>query len=189
MLGLMAISVNTHFGPWTEEDLTGLPDVARGYELLEGTLLVKPLSGAPHQVVSGKLTSLLATMASPGQMVLQAMGVRLPGNTMLIPDVFVGNREVLLANTSGILDPTDVILVAEIVSPGSKIMDRLTKPALYADAGIPYYWRVELENGPAVFAYGLEGGRYVERGSTRPGERLTLNEPFAVSFDPADLSP
>lgn len=185
----MAIAAGTHFGPWSEEDLVGLPDEARGYELLEGTLLVNPPPGVPHQGVSWLLTGLLRAAAGPDVMVVQELGVRLPDRTMLIPDVLVGNRELLLPNTSGILDPTDVILVAEIVSPGSKIMDRLTKPALYADAGIPYYWRVELENGPAVFAYGLEGGRYVERGSARPGERLTLNKPFAVSFDPADLRP
>ena len=185
----MAIAAGTHFGPWSEEDLVGLPDEARGYELLEGTLLVNPPPGARHQSVNRKLANLLEDAAGPALMVVEVMGVRLPDNTMLIPDVLVGSRELVLPNTSGILEPTDVILVAEIVSPGSKVMDRLTKPALYADAGIPSYWRVELEDGPAIFAYGLEGGRYVERGSARPGERLTLNEPFTVTIDPADLSP
>jgi Uma2 family endonuclease len=189
MLGAMAIAAGTHFGPWSEEDLVGLPDEARGYELLEGTLLVNPPPGGAHQAVSWMLTGLLRAAAGPDLMVVQELGVRLPDNTMFIPDVLVANREVVLANTSGILDPTDVTLVAEIVSPGSRIMDRLAKPAAYAAAGIPSFWRVELKNGPVIFAYSLEEGRYVEVGAARSGERLTVNEPFPVSIDPADLQP
>ena len=185
----MAIAAGTHFGPWSEEDLVGLPDEARGYELLEGTLLVNPPPGGPHQMVSWMLTGLLRAAAGAELIVVEAMGVHLPDNTMLIPDVLVASRGIVLANTSGILDPADITLVAEIVSPVSKIMDRVTKPALYAGAGIPSFWRVELEDGPIIFAYGLEQGRYVEVGAARPGERLTLNEPFAVSIDPADLQP
>jgi len=189
MLGAMAIVAGTHFGPWHEEDLGGLPDEARGYELLEGTLLVNPPPGGRHQAVSRKLANLLEAAVGSGLMAVQELGVRLPDNTMFIPDVLVANREVVLANTSGILDPTDVTLVAEIVSPGSRIMDRLTKPAAYAGVGIPSYWRIELENGPVIFAFGLEGGRYVELGAARPGEQLVVNEPFAVSIDPAELQP
>lgn len=185
----MAIAAGTHFGPWSEEDLIGLPDEARGYELLEGSLLVNPPPGGQHQAVSRKLANLLEAAAGPGLMAVQELGVRLPNNTMFIPDVLVARREVVLANTSGILGPTAITLVAEIVSPGSQIMDRLTKPATYAGAGIPSFWRVELKDGPIVFAYRLEQGRYVELGVARPGEQLTVNEPFPVSIDPADLQP
>jgi Uma2 family endonuclease len=68
----------------------------------------------------------------------------------------------VLADQSGILDASAVLLVAEIVSPRSRAIDRLTKPPLYAQAGIPSLWRVELEEGPSVFAYRLEDGHYVE---------------------------
>jgi Uma2 family endonuclease len=189
MLEAMAVAAGTHYGPWSEEDLIGLPDQARGYELLEGILLVNPPPGGAHQAISRKLANLLEAAAGPGLMAVQELGVRLPDNTMFIPDVLVANREVVLANTSGILDPTDVTLVAEIVSPGSRIMDRLTKPAAYAGVGIPSFWRVEIEDGLVIFAYGLEGGRYVELGAARLGERLTISEPFAVSINPADLQP
>src|SRR5579883_1412973 len=110
MLGAMAIVAGTHFGPWHEEDLGGLPDEARGYELLEGTLLVNPPPGGRHQAVSRKLANLLEAAVGSGLMAVQELGVRLPDNTMFIPDVLVANREVVLANTSGILDPTDVTL-------------------------------------------------------------------------------
>ncbi|HEY4939068.1 MAG TPA: Uma2 family endonuclease [Actinomycetota bacterium] len=189
MLGRMAIAAGTHFGPWSEEDLVGLPDETRGYELLEGTLLVNPPPGGPHQRASGKLFALLDAITTPDYTVVEGMGVRLPGNTMFIPDVLVARRDAVLAYTSGILDPPDVALVVEIVSPGSRIMDRVSKPAVYAGVGIISFWRVELKDGPAIFAYRLEQGRYLEAGSARPGERLVAAEPFAVSIDPADLRP
>jgi Uma2 family endonuclease len=121
--------------------------------------------------------------------VVEAVGVRLPDNTVFIPDVLVAVRDVALAADSGILDAGAVVLVVEIVSPGSRTTDRLTKPDVYARAGIPSFWRVELEGGPVLFAYRLEQGRYVEVGSAQPGERLALNDPFLVSVDPADLRP
>jgi hypothetical protein len=36
-----------------------------------------------------------------------------------------------------------VVLAVEVVSPSSTTHDRFIKPALYAEAGIPSYWRVE----------------------------------------------
>ncbi|SCG74694.1 Uma2 family endonuclease [Micromonospora humi] len=41
------------------------------------------------------------------------------------------------------LHAADVALVVEIESPSSRRYDRLIKPTLYAEAGIPHYWRVE----------------------------------------------
>lgn len=189
MLKRMAIAAPKHFGPWSEEDLVDLPDEARGYELLEGSLLVNPPPGGPHQRASGKLFALLDAIPTHDLTVVETLGIRLPGNTLFIPDVLVARRDAVLANTSGILDPGDVALVVEIVSPGSRIMDRVSKPAVYAAAGIPSFWRVELEAGPAIFAYRLEQSRYVEAGSGRPGEPLVADEPFAVALDPADLRP
>jgi hypothetical protein len=128
---------------------------------------------------------------------------RLKRLTPVFTSLFLTVRDVVLANHSGILDPADVSLVVEIVSPGSRTTDRLTKPALYARAGIASFWRVELDEGPAIFAYRLEQDRYrleqdryrleqdryAEAGSARPGERLVVTEPYALSLDPADLRP
>jgi hypothetical protein len=42
------------------------------------------------------------------------------------------------------------------VSPTSTSMDRITKPALFATAGIPYYWRIETNDGIAVHTYKID---------------------------------
>ena len=185
----MAMALDAHFGPWSEEDLAGLPENMRRCELLDGALLVNPPPAVPHQSVSLRLAGALQAAATPQFLVVEAVGVRLPDATVFVPDVLVVSRDVGLANRSGILDPGAVALVVEIVSPGSRTADRITKPALYARAGIPWFWRVELEDGPAVFAYRLEEGRYVPAGSAGPAERLAVTEPFAVSLNPADLLP
>jgi hypothetical protein len=72
-------------------------------------------------------------------------------------------------------------------SRGSRTTDRLTKPAVYARAGITSFWRVELEDGPAIFAYRLALGDLRRGWISSPWERLVLNEPFPCSLDPGDL--
>jgi Uma2 family endonuclease len=185
----MATAIDTHFGPWSEEDLVGLPESMPRCELLEGTLLVNPPAAVPHQAVSRRLANLLELACTAELIVVEAVGVRLPDNTVFIPDVLVVARDVGLADSSGILDSAAVALAVEIVSPGSRTADRFTKPAVYARAGIPSFWRVELEDDPGVFAYRLEQGRYVVAGTARPGERLVVSKPFPVSIDPAHLRP
>jgi len=36
------------------------------------------------------------------------------------------------------------------------LSDRVMKPALYAKAGIPFYWMIEIDGGLSVHAYSLD---------------------------------
>jgi Uma2 family endonuclease len=85
-----------------------------------------------------------------------------------------------------------VVLAVEVVSPGSRAMDRFTKPGLYAGAGIPYYWRVERGEGdlPEVFEF----WRHPETGVYAPAPdrahhvgRLKTELPFPIEIDLARL--
>jgi Uma2 family endonuclease len=176
-----------HVGPWTEEDLLGLPDDGQRHEILEGSLVVSPPPAGQHQGAASRLLRRLAEHAPPRLEVVEALGVRAPAGSILVPDVLVVESEALWANGSGILEPSAVHLVVEIVSPGSVTMDRLSKPALYAQARIPSFWRVELGQGPSVFAHRLEGGSYVAEASAAPGGRLVVQRPFPVDLDPGEL--
>ena len=184
----MAVAVSGHFGPWTEADLLALPDDAQRYELLEGSLVVKPPPTVGHQRVAKRLTRLLDG-AAPGFEAVEAVGVRVADGTLFVPDVVVAGTDALEAAGSGVLDAAAALLVVEVVSPSSRTQDRITKPALYAVAGIPAYWRVEQEDGPVVHVFRLVGSSYSEVGSAGPGGRLELTEPFPISFDPAQLRP
>jgi Uma2 family endonuclease len=184
----MATPAAAHVGPWTERDLLGLPDDGQRHELLEGRLLVSPPPAGRHQGVADRLHRLLANAAPTQLQTVEALGVRIPGGSLLVPDVMVADAEAVWADDSGVLDPDHVRLVVEIVSPGSVTMDRLTKPALYARAGIPALWRVELgDRGPAVVTSRLASGAYVEEGTARPGRPLAATWPFPVRLDPAEL--
>jgi Uma2 family endonuclease len=51
--------------------------------------------------------------------------------------------------------PEQASLLVEVVSANTKRTDRFDKPAEYAAACVPNYWRVELEPVVHVYAYRL----------------------------------
>ena len=65
-----------------------------------------------------------------------------------------------------------MLLAVEVVSPASRRMDRMIKPSVLAEAGVPAYWRVELEGAgtPSVVVYELAGAVYREVTTVRSGE-------------------
>src|ERR1022692_2357621 len=81
-----------------------------------------------------------------------------------------------------------VLAVAGVVSPSTVSMDRAIKPVMYAEAGIPVYWRGELHDTPRIVACSLSRGRYVTRTTLVAGTPGRITRPFAVELDPADLT-
>ena len=175
----------SHEGPWTEEDLVGLPDDGQRYELLEGALLVSPPPAPRHQRVSFKLARVLDDQAPPELVVLEAIGVRHPSG-VFIPDLLVADRRAAAVNTSGILDSAAVRMVVEIVSPGSRLMDHTAKPAAYQTAGIQCFWLVELQDDVTIRAYDWHEGVYAPAG-VMAGQPMEVATPFQLIVDPADL--
>jgi Uma2 family endonuclease len=53
-----------------------------------------------------------------------------------------------------------VLLVIEIVSPGSEGVDLITKRREYAAAGIPQYWIVDQDAPQTVTMHRLDTGEY-----------------------------
>jgi len=99
------------------------------------------------------------------------------------PDVLVYRREAVGHRWAG---PADTLLAVEIVSPGSISTDRVAKPAQYAAAGIPYYWRIELD--PLVLvAHVLDGDSYRVAGTFT--DEVVLAEPVSLRFRLSDLLP
>lgn len=102
--------------------------------------------GALHQRFTDRLRTLLESVAPAGVEVLTGVGVRLrDDDTGFVPDVVVrrgGDPDAV------VFEPKDLLAVVEVVSPGSRRKDRISKPAEYAAAAIPCYWRVELDESP-----------------------------------------
>jgi Uma2 family endonuclease len=77
-------------------------------------------------------------------------------------------------------------VAVEVESPGSRIEDRVTKPAIYAQHGIQHFWRVEQDPLQVVVHRLVSGDAYV---AERPTDRLAVAEPFPVDVSLADLLP
>jgi Uma2 family endonuclease len=174
---------------FTVTDLYALPDDGMRHELIDGALLVSPPPDTQHQLIVTRLARLLAAAMPSDIEVLDGPGVRLGPDRVLQPDLVVGHRDALTAGAL-YLDARDVLAAVEVVSPSSIVIDRITKPTLYAETGIPVYIRIEraVLNAPVVYVCQLEGGTYREQASAHAGEILAIDKPFPVSFDPAVLS-
>lgn len=78
----------------------------------------------------------------------------------------------------------NTLLVVEIVSPTSKTIDRVAKPAKYAAAGIPNYWLMEIEDSRfEINVFELVGDTYRLAERMLPGVPATLVEPFPFEID------
>lgn len=189
----MSTALVEHTGPWTPDDVEALPDAGdhARYEVYEGgVLVVSPAPGVGHQRASYRLHRALAEAAiivGADVEVLEAVNVALPGGKLLVPDVVVVDAAVV-SETVARLPSEAVRAVVEVVSPSTVSIDRAVKPVLYAEAGIPVYWRVELHGTPRIVASSLSRGRYVTRTTLDAGTLGRITRPFPVELDPADLT-
>lgn len=128
-------------------------------ELVHGRLVVNAAPAPRHQRVADRLCRLLDDAVAPhGLEALTAVGVRV-GQLGYIPDIVVCTP---VDDDAVTIDSATVTLVAEVVSPSTAKTDRLEKPAAYAAAGIPVYWRIELAPGapPVIYCYELDNDVY-----------------------------
>ncbi|MFF0453621.1 Uma2 family endonuclease [Nocardia africana] len=179
---------------WTSADLAHLPENGIRYEVLNGQLIVDAAPKPRHQVVMQWLLVELLTKAPKDVWVMSGVGV-LVGDDEPIPDLIVGTGTRPMDDRG--VPVQQVLLAVEIVSGSTTLQDRMAKPAFYADAGIPNYWRVEInsfkgrlpgEELPVLFAYALGEDRayeLVQRAAA--GAEVTLHAPFEFAVDPATL--
>ncbi|GEM31049.1 hypothetical protein NN3_20560 [Nocardia neocaledoniensis NBRC 108232] len=132
----------------------------RKIELAEGVLAVSPRPTSIHQRVIIRLATQLNSQL-PAE--LEALGEvevvieETPPPTVRIPDVCVVPA---LDDAVVRWDATDVLLAVEILSPGTRRTDRITKFAEYAEAGIEHYWLVDIEAPASITAYRLVADQY-----------------------------
>jgi Uma2 family endonuclease len=173
--------------PWTVEDLLDLPDGR--YEILDGSLLVSPVPTNGHAYTTDALTDLLKRQA-PAGVVVFAVGVGLlvrGGASYFVPDVLVFRRRALDLPGRGI-EPDDALVAIEVLSPSNPGNDLFLKRREYAAAGIPRYWIVDREKQSITVLTLDESGReYIETAIVGSGERLRVEQPFPISFDPAQI--
>lgn len=158
---------------------------ARRWELSEGTLIMSPRPQLIHQEISKRLTRLLDDHLRDRMRVLPEIEVTTSSSfppSVRDPDIVV-IREAAFKRNATRVPAADVVLVVEIVSPGSRGMDHVMKLYEYAKAGIEHYWIVDAEapTGERFLSCRLDGDVY------RPvpvldGQRVQVREPVAMEF-------
>ncbi|MEU4599657.1 Uma2 family endonuclease [Nocardia sp. GTS18] len=181
---------------WTAADLDQLPDDGLRYEVLNGQLVVNAAPKPMHQWLIKRLTQVFDAVVPDDRLVLDGVGV-LIGDDEPIPDLMVVTGPI---DWHGRGVPVgQVELAVEVVSKSTTLQDRMVKPVLYAQAGIPTYWRFEInpfksrladERLPVLFAYSLGAdGEYTLTHRASAGAPVTVRVPFEVTFDPGALLP
>jgi len=119
------------------------------HEIIDGTLIVIPYAGLAHQSTVLRLCIALAGAAPAGVAVYPGANVRRLEaglESLLIPDVVVATAA---SADPTYLRPDEVLIAVEVVSPGSRTMDLVTKRATYAAWGVPAYLVVDPGAGTA----------------------------------------
>lgn len=111
-------------------------------ELIDGLLVVAEPQSAYHYTTIRFVARVLAQTFGAGWDVRTEAPVALDDNSVPEPDVAVVRGELLDYLTA---HPSDPVLVVE-VSLSSVALDRRHKSSLYARAGRPEYWIVDLVN-------------------------------------------
>lgn len=128
--------------PFTVDTLFELPDTGLRYEVLEGALVVVPPPEPIHNLAADRLRERFVRLLPTDAEAITNVAVRMPNGDGPVPDLLITTADPA-EHPRGV--PADLVhTVVEVVSPSNASDDRVKKAALYAAAGIPCYWRVEL---------------------------------------------
>ena len=131
---------------WTAEMVRALPDDGKRYELVSGELLVTPSPALPHQAAIAALFRRVDQFVRGGRigwLHLAPADISLGEDEVLQPDLFVVPRSDKAPRHWS--DVRSLLLVIEVLSPGTARYDRLTKRRRYQHARVPEYWIVDLD--------------------------------------------
>ena len=128
-----------------------------GIEIVDGMVVASPSASKRHNRLARLLANALDEAAGPEWNADTDFDVRLQDVplTNRRPDVTVYRADTIDVSPTR---PEHVLLLVEVVSPGSETTDRVVKLDQYARAGVPFYWRVEqaATGLPIVYTYLLD---------------------------------
>jgi Uma2 family endonuclease len=165
------------YDSWSAEQCAGI-------EIVDGMVVVTPSASKRHNRLARMLANGLDLAAGPDWNADTDFDVRLQDVPLANrrPDVVVYRADTIDVTPTR---PEHVLLLVEVVSPGSETTDRIVKADQYAKAGIAFYWRVEqaATGIPLVYTYVLDPAS----GSYRDSEVFTgvvkASVPFQVEID------
>ncbi|WP_416985618.1 Uma2 family endonuclease [Streptomyces sp. T028] len=140
-------------------------------EISEGTFVMMMSPRPRHQVTAKDITRQLDPQLPEGLFTFEATDTDDEGlGKLRIPDIIVTTREAML--TDGPLDPREILLAVEIISPSNPNNDYKDKSADYPAMGIPHYLIVDPRDG--TWTYQWEIGKC----NGRPAYENRLHQPY-----------
>jgi Uma2 family endonuclease len=169
--------------PFTVAELDRMPDDGRRYELLDGVLIVSPRPTTVHQLAAARLVTALSNACPDNLCVLGEPAVQLSGNTEFDPDVVVVRQE----DVGGAKFTTPPLLIVEIRSPSTALIDLNRKEAAYERFGVASYWIVDPAPVPSLTVFELREGAYAQESKVTGDDAFAADRPFAVMIVPQHL--
>jgi hypothetical protein len=179
------------YGMWTTElaehylPIPHVPLVGK-YECLDGYLIMSPREGSRNSYAALELGHVLRDPArDAGHLAYSALNVGFHPDRWIEPELVVLEQPV---RDSTWIPAEKVLIPVEFVSTCSCRRRRIDKLAVCADAGIPYFMRVAIDDHDAkVQLFKLGDGRYTVHAKALAGQLFETEVPFPFSFDPAVL--
>ena len=142
-------------------------------ELVEGDLVEMSPIGPKHAAIVRRLTTRFAPLATRGEALLSVQNPLVVGSSELYPDLAL-LRPDLESYASRHPQGQDALLVVEVADTSLRY-DLQVKLPLYAQAGVPEVWVVDLEGKRVLVHRKPEGGGYREAEALGPGARLSVH--------------
>jgi Uma2 family endonuclease len=163
------------YDSWSEEQCAGI-------EIVDGMVVVSPSASKRHNRLARILANALDAASGPDWNADFDVRLQDAPLTNRRPDVIVYRAETIDLTPTR---PEHVLLVVEVVSPGSETTDRIVKADQYAKAGIPFYWRIEqaATGVPIVYTYVLDPAGRGYRDSEVFTGMIKAAAPFSVTVD------
>ncbi|MFE3442455.1 Uma2 family endonuclease [Nocardia sp. NPDC059180] len=165
------------YDSWSNEQCAGI-------EIVDGMVVVCPSRSKRHNRLARNLATALDAAAGPEWNADTDFDVRLHAVplTNRRPDVVVYRADTIDMTPTR---PEHVLMVVEVVSPGSETTDRIVKVDQYAKAGIAYYWRVEqaATGVPLIYTYVLDPATMTYRTGEMYTGIVEVAAPFSVEVD------
>jgi Uma2 family endonuclease len=159
-------------------------DQCAGIEIVDAMIVVSPSASKRHNRIAKVLAVALEAAAGNEWNADIDFDLRLHDVPLLNrrPDVVVYRAETIDISPTR---PEHVLMVVEVVSPGSETTDRMIKFDQYAKAGIQFYWRVEqaMTGLPITYTYILDMASDTYRDAEVFSGVIDAMAPFPVKID------
>lgn len=157
-------------------------------EIVAGIAVAGPSASKRHNRLARVLANALDAASGPEWNADTDFDVRLQDVplTNRRPDVVVYRADTIDITPTR---PEHVLVVVEVVSPGSETTDRIVKVDQYAKAGIAFYWRVEqaATGVPLIYTYILDPATRAYRTGEMYTGTIKATAPFTVDIDLGDI--